>query len=1610
MELFGKNNALTICLNMIVKDESHIIADTLNKLCNKIKFSYWVICDTGSTDNTPEIIKKFFKEKNIPGELFYDEWVNFAHNRTIALNRGFKKTDLLMVFDADDELIGNLNLNIFSKENLMDEYQLQFGSAYGVNYTRTLIINNHKKFEYKSVIHEFISFMEGNSRVGIIEGDYYVVSGRSGNRNKDPDKYLKDAQVLEKAYDVALKEKDDLFHRYAFYCANSYKDYGDNENAIKWYKIVLSHDKQWPQEKYMACLNIYICYNNLKEYEPGFFFLIQSFFYDKERVECLFYLVQHYCVNNMHEISYSFYLICKNFYENNYLKSQQQIKLFVEPDKYDFLLPFYMILVADKLKEQEPAANKTISKMFEIIFTKKYKVNNDNMLSNLLYNVQFFIDNAIKDVDNFINLFQSYINFLENVINVNFNESKYHFLEKYEKYGIVYKYRKKMEIQQFNFTKNDCLNSNKILIYAGFSNVLWNQTYSNNNSLGGSETAICNLVKYLPNNYEIYVGGTVEEETNDNVHFVNLGNLKKLIKETAFHTLIVSRYTGFYEMFPETSFYQSFIWAHDVAINSYGSNKDVNDILNIWNDRINGCICLTEWHKNLFQSQYLKLKDKIHIINNGILTEKFNSNVKKMENRFVYSSCSERGLDRLLELWPKIITELPNAELYICSYNKFPQNDLEYKLNEIIKQFDSIKHVGSLNRTELYNLMCSSDYWLYPTCWHETSCITAMEMLMAEVICVYYPIGGLVDTLGDYGIAVERDNEIETIINLTSKKKNEIRKRGKEYALTCSWENRAKVWSNILCIDKANSTQISSQNSTSINDESASGKKTWIFYHYRFYIQPIIDYISNFATSDFNVYITNNINDVIKLKPHKITILLFTYIELDFKCLTDEEEEIFSKMKKENNIEFSFLQLEPLNIPHRLLGVIETLNRNPKYSSYKIYDYSKSNIRIMNQHGITNCEHLPYNVTDVEKNKLTNLYKETEKIYDFGFINRTTTMPITPPRRNKILEYLIKNGFSVLLISGWGEDRDTELAKCKIILNIHGQISENPNPVPEECSNIFEHIRCDRLLESGFQILSEESLYLDDSFINKYPNLKIIKYSNFFELETYNQLHALNYKKNTISNDKKIIDCFTFYNEMDILNYRLNILDDVVDYFILVEANQTHSGKQKQLHFNENKHKFEKFKDKIIHVVVDLPLSYQEIDTSKGQQWVNEKSQRSSISHGFNKIDINDKDLIIISDVDEIPDPNALLTIKKYEHDIELLNLEQDFYYYNLNCKKIEKWYFSRILTYKKFKEFNCNCDDIRFRRDCFTFSKAGWHLSYFGSPDFIINKLENFAHQEYNNDNIKNLDNIKNSINGGRDLFNRESENATCGIVKIDVKDNNYLPPRYDEFLTNFYELKTDIKKYCFIHSCNLPGVGTSKLDHIIKLINSSGLINKLDTVFVNNIGMPIDDDYLNKFDNKNKYEIVNYSGNILLFENPTINRMIEFSKRNSGSYILYLHTKGISYDNNNQQINDWVDMMLYYLVEKHEVCFRNLENNNDVVGCNFLEQVDNNVPKHFSGNFWWGKSDYLKNLMLLDETKPSKTECEMILFKNNPKFYEMHNSGVNHYHECYSRSKYAL
>jgi beta-1,4-mannosyl-glycoprotein beta-1,4-N-acetylglucosaminyltransferase len=262
-----------------------------------------------------------------------------------------------------------------------------------------------------------------------------------------------------------------------------------------------------------------------------------------------------------------------------------------------------------------------------------------------------------------------------------------------------------------------------------------------------------------------------------------------------------------------------------------------------------------------------------------------------------------------------------------------------------------------------------------------------------------------------------------------------------------------------------------------------------------------------------------------------------------------------------------------------------------------------------------------------------------------------------------------------------------------------------------------------------------------------------------------------------------MIDCFIFYNELDLLQYRLNVLNDVIDYFVIVESRHTFVGKEKPLYFNENKHLFEKYNNKIIHIIVDLPYKCTNVPS---EVWENEFFQRNAISQGIESLEskIIPKD-IIITDVDEIPDPNILSQMKMIP-EIDIYSFAMDFYYYNLNTKFGCFWTFPKILSYKKYleyKESNITCNDIR-RMNC-NCIKGGWHLSYFGDASFIKNKIENFSHQEYNTDEYTDLSKIEKRIENCKDLYDRDSN-----ITHISIKDNTYLPPQYEHLnhLFNFY------------------------------------------------------------------------------------------------------------------------------------------------------------------------------------------------------------------------------
>ena len=273
----------------------------------------------------------------------------------------------------------------------------------------------------------------------------------------------------------------------------------------------------------------------------------------------------------------------------------------------------------------------------------------------------------------------------------------------------------------------------------------------------------------------------------------------------------------------------------------------------------------------------------------------------------------------------------------------------------------------------------------------------------------------------------------------------------------------------------------------------------------------------------------------------------------------------------------------------------------------------------------------------------------------------------------------------------------------------------------------------------------------------------------------------------TESKKLKVVDCFIFYNELDLLEYRLSILYDVVEYFVICEASRTFVGKPKPFYYLENKARYEQFADKIIHIMMTDDDTQWIInpDKTKGEQWRNENTHRNGIARGIQQlvnngqIGQNPYDLITICDLDEIPNPNMLKMLKTSTNWNGIvdggLKLSMDFYYYNLNCISLDKWVCAKIVfLYAFYNIFKGNSQRIRDYNFANVMEKGGWHLSYFGDEYFIKNKIENFGHQELNIDEFTDVTKIRTRIENSSDLYNRPNEKWQI----IPADKNDFLPP----------------------------------------------------------------------------------------------------------------------------------------------------------------------------------------------------------------------------------------
>jgi hypothetical protein len=232
-----------ICLNMIVRNEAHIVHEVLDTVAPFI--TSWVIVDTGSTDGTQDVIRARMAQLGIPGELYERPWRDFGHNRSEALTLAQGHGDYIWVIDADDLVVGIPDFSRLSA----DVCSLRYGNPAGFTYWRRQLFRDGMPWRYQGVVHEFsacdVPYVEQR-----VEGRYHVDSRRLGGRNQDPQKYARDAELL-----LTEVQRDPADGRSVFYLAQSYFDLGDYAQARDWYAR-RTQMGGWDEEVYVAMLRL----------------------------------------------------------------------------------------------------------------------------------------------------------------------------------------------------------------------------------------------------------------------------------------------------------------------------------------------------------------------------------------------------------------------------------------------------------------------------------------------------------------------------------------------------------------------------------------------------------------------------------------------------------------------------------------------------------------------------------------------------------------------------------------------------------------------------------------------------------------------------------------------------------------------------------------------------------------------------------------------------------------------------------------------------------------------------------------------------------------------------------------------------------------------------------------------------------------------------------------------------------------------------------------------------------------------------------------------------------------------------------------------------------
>ena len=352
---------------MIVKNESKVITRLLQSVLPII--DCYCICDTGSTDNTCEIIVDYFTKNEINGKIIKEPFKNFEYNRNFSLHSCFEMSEYILLMDADMVLdIRNFNKNMLSSS---DSFYILQGTD-DFHYQNLRIVRNNGLYKYVGVTHEYINIPPNTLKMNILKNQLFIKDLGDGGCKMD--KFERDVLLLQNG----LKDEPTNV-RYYFYLANTYHDLGQFKEAIDIYKKRIELNG-WDQEVWFSYYRIGLCYKKLGKMQDAIYTWLDGYNYLPDRLEGLYEIIHYYRVSNKPKLAIVIYNICKNVLMKQLNRDDY---LFLQNDVYVYKI-YYEYTNCAFYSGITNISNEVIP-----IFNYCH---NNNIITNLLSNLKFYKD------------------------------------------------------------------------------------------------------------------------------------------------------------------------------------------------------------------------------------------------------------------------------------------------------------------------------------------------------------------------------------------------------------------------------------------------------------------------------------------------------------------------------------------------------------------------------------------------------------------------------------------------------------------------------------------------------------------------------------------------------------------------------------------------------------------------------------------------------------------------------------------------------------------------------------------------------------------------------------------------------------------------------------------------------------------------------------------------------------------------------------------------------------------------------------------------------------------------------------------------------------------